>query len=184
MTNMFRINHKSSLKCVLLLCVSVAVFSVNIVTNAAGMALDDPKIEKQVDALLSQMTLDEKIGQMVQVDSAALINKSDIATYFLGSVLSGGNSDPPDDNSPKSWLKFATGFEAYASQTRLKIPIIYGIDAVHGHNNIDGAVIFPHNIGMGATRNPALVEKAAQVVREEVAGTGIRWTFAPCVAVA
>ena len=184
MSNMFRPNEQSSLKCVLLLCVSVAVFSVNIVTNAAGMALDDPKIEKQVDALLSQMTLDEKIGQMVQVDSAALINKSDIATYFLGSVLSGGNSDPPDGNSPQSWLKFATGFEAYASQTRLKIPIIYGIDAVHGHNNIDGAVIFPHNIGMGAAHDPQLVEREERVTAEEVAGTGIRWAFAPCIAVA
>jgi beta-glucosidase len=184
MANMFRTNHKSYLKYALLLCASVAVFSVNNVTNAAGTALDDPKIEKQVDALLSQMTLDEKIGQMVQVDSAALINKSDIATYFLGSVLSGGNSDPPDGNSPQSWLKFATGFEAYASQTRLKIPIIYGIDAVHGHNNIDGAVIFPHNIGMGAAHDPQVVEREEQVTAEEMAGTGIRWAFAPCVAVA
>src|ERR1700677_4643276 len=184
MTNMFRINHKSYLKYALLLCASVAAFSAGIASRAAGTALDDPKIEKQVDALLSQMTLDEKIGQMVQVDSAALINKSDIATYFLGSVLSGGNSDPPDGNSPQSWLKFATGFEAYASQTRLKIPIIYGIDAVHGHNNIDGAVIFPHNIGMGAAHDPQLVEREERVTAEEVAGTGIRWAFAPCIAVA
>jgi beta-glucosidase len=181
---MFRLNHKSYPKYVLLVCASAIIFSAGIVSNAAGAALDDPKIEKQVDALLAQMTLDEKIGQMVQVDSAALTNKNDIATYFLGSVLSGGNSDPPDGNSPQSWLKFATGFEAYALQTRLKIPLIYGIDAVHGHNNIDGAVIFPHNVGMGAAHDPRLVEREERVTAEEVAGTGIRWAFAPCIAVA
>lgn len=181
---MFRINHKSYSKYVLAICALAVIFSTGVVSNAAGTALDDPRIEKQVDALLSQMTLDEKIGQMAQVDSAALINKSDIATYFLGSVLSGGNSDPPDGNSPQSWLKFATNFESYASQTRLKIPVIYGIDAVHGHNNIDGAVIFPHNIGMGAAHDPQLVEREERVTAEEMAGTGIRWAFAPCIAVA
>src|ERR1700733_5539439 len=113
MGDMFHVNHRSYPKYVLFVYASVLIFSVTAVSNAAGAALDDPKIEKQGDALFSQMTLDEKIGQMVQADSSALINKSDIATYFLGSVLSGGNSDPPDGNSPQSWLKFATGFEAY-----------------------------------------------------------------------
>jgi beta-glucosidase len=184
MSDMLHVNPRSSLRCVLLVSACAVIVSVAAASDAVGAALDDPKIEQQVDALLSQMTLDEKIGQMVQVDSSALINKSDIATYFLGSVLSGGNSDPPEGNSPQSWLKFATGFEAYASQTRLKIPIIYGIDAVHGHNNIDGAVIFPHNIGMGAAHDPQLVEREERVTAEEVAGTGIRWAFAPCIAVA
>ena len=133
-------------------------------------------------ALLSQMTLDEKIGQMVQVDSAALKNKSDVAKYFLGSVLSGGNSDPAD-NLPATWKKQADDFQAQALQTRLKIPILYGVDAVHGHNNILGAVIFPHHVGLGATHDPALVEQAERVTADEVAGTGIRWAFAPCVAV-
>jgi beta-glucosidase len=184
MTDMFHANHQSYLKHVILICAAVLTFSAATLSQAASVALDDPKIEKQVDALLAQMTLDEKIGQMVQVDSSALINKNDIATYFLGSVLSGGNSDPPDGNSPQSWLKFATGFESYALQTRLKIPLIYGIDAVHGHNNIDGAVIFPHNIGMGATHDAQLVEREERVTAEEIAGTGIRWAFAPCIAVA
>ncbi|HTR43027.1 MAG TPA: glycoside hydrolase family 3 N-terminal domain-containing protein, partial [Pseudomonadales bacterium] len=148
--------------------------------------LGSPAIEKRVNELLVQMTLDEKIGQMVQVDSDALTNNmSDIQTYFLGSVLSGGDSDPMGhDNTPQSWLKFATNFEAYAFQTRLKIPLIYGIDAVHGHNNIDGAVVFPHNIGMGATHDPDIVEQEGRVTAEEIAGTGIRWAFAPCLAVA
>ncbi len=129
------------------------------------------------------MTLDEKIGQMVQVDSGALQDKSDVQKYFLGSVLSGGSSDPAAGNTAQDWLDLVTAFQNQALQTRLKIPILYGIDAVHGHNNIDGAVIFPHHIGMGATHDAQLVERAERVTAEEVAGTGIRWAFAPCIAV-
>jgi beta-glucosidase len=136
-----------------------------------------------VDVLLARMTLDEKIGQMVQADSSALKDKADVKKYFLGSVLSGGNSDPSAGNTAEDWLKFAQSFQDYALQTRLKIPILYGIDAVHGHNNIDGATVFPHHIGMGATRDAKLVERAERVTAEEMAGTGIRWAFAPCVAV-
>ena len=139
--------------------------------------------DTQVDALLAQMNLDEKIGQMVQVDSAALKDKADVQKYFLGSVLSGGNSDPDTGNTAPDWLAFVNGFESQARQTRLKIPLLYGIDAVHGHNNIDGATVFPHHLGLGATHNPRLVEQAERVTAEEVAGTGIRWAFAPCVAV-
>ena len=129
------------------------------------------------------MTLEEKIGQMVQADMNALKDKADVQKYFLGSVLSGGSSDP-SDNRIETWRKAVEEFEACALKTRLRIPIIYGVDAVHGHNNVDGAVVFPHNIGLGATRNPALVEKAARVTALEMLGTGVRWTFAPCVAVA
>jgi beta-glucosidase len=139
--------------------------------------------DKQVDALLAQMTLDEKIGQMVQVDSSGLKDKADVQKYFLGSVLSGGASDPPAGNTVQDWLNMVTEFQKPALQTRLKIPLLYGIDAVHGHNNVDGAVIFPHNIGLGATRDSKLVERAGRVTAEEVAGTGIRWAFAPCVTV-
>jgi beta-glucosidase len=139
--------------------------------------------DQQVKALLEQMTLDEKIGQMTQTDLEALKDKSNVQKYYLGSVLSGGGHAPPESDA-KGWLKACNEFQSWALKTRLKIPLLYGIDAVHGHNNVDGAVIFPHNIGLGATRNPALVEKAARVVREEVAGTGIRWAFDPCVAVA
>ena len=140
-------------------------------------------VEEKADALLAQMTLDEKIGQMVQVDSDALKDKSHIQKYFLGSVLSGGGSDPAD-NSPQGWLKLAGECQSWAVKTRLKIPLLYGIDAVHGHNNVLGAVIFPHNIGLGATHNPVLVEQAARVTAQEIAGTGINWAFAPCIAVA
>lgn len=143
--------------------------------------LDD--INKKVDELLSKMTIDEKIGQMIQVDRSAVINNpQDIKNYFIGSVLSGGGS-APSTNTPEAWADMYDLFQSYALQTRLKIPIIYGIDAVHGHNNVFGAVIFPHNIGLGCTRNPNLVEKVARATAVEVAATGIDWTFAPCIAV-
>jgi beta-glucosidase len=139
--------------------------------------------EQQVESLLAQMTLDEKIGQMTQADCAALKDKADVKKYFLGSVLSGGNSDPDPGNTAQDWLNFVNAFQAQALQTRLKIPILYGVDAVHGHNNVDGATVFPHNIGLGATHDAKLVERAAQVTAAECAGTGIRWAFAPCVTV-
>jgi beta-glucosidase len=139
--------------------------------------------DQRVESLLSQMTLDEKIGQMVQVDMKALKENGDIEKYYLGSMLSGGGSDPAD-NLPATWLKTVNEYQSWALKTRLKIPLIYGIDAVHGNNNIDGAVVLPHNVGLGATHNPALVEEAEHVTALEVAGTGIRWAFAPCIAVA
>jgi len=146
------------------------------------MAGDSTAINAKVDSLLSQMTLDEKIGQMTQVDSDALKNNADVKTCFLGSVLSGGDSDPAD-NRPETWHKLVDDFQTQALQTRLKIPLLYGVDAVHGHNNILGAVIFPHHVGMGATKNPELVMRAEHATAEELEGTGIRWAFAPCIAV-
>jgi beta-glucosidase len=155
------------------------VISMSNLTHASPLSAR----ETEVEALLAQMTLDEKIGQMVQADSGALKDKADVRKYFLGSVLSGGNSDPDAGNTAQDWLKFVDSFQSQALQTRLKIPILYGIDAVHGHNNIDGATVFPHHIGLGATRDAKFVERAARVTAEEVAGTGIRWAFAPCVTV-
>jgi beta-glucosidase len=149
--------------------------------NAAS-ASSDP-VEKKVDDLLAQMTLDEKVGQMTQVDLSAIRDKSDVQKYFLGSMLSGGGSDPSDITA-KGWAKAYDELQSYALQTRLKIPMIYGIDAVHGHNNVDGAVIFPHHIALGATHNAQLVERAERVTALEVAGTGMNWVFDPCIAVA
>ena len=139
--------------------------------------------QAKAGALLTKMTLDEKIGQMVQVDMNGLKDINNIQTFGLGSMLSGGDSDPADI-SAKGWAAACREYQKHALQTRLQIPLIYGIDAVHGHNNVDGAVIFPHNIGLGATRDAGLVQKAAQVTAQEVAGTSIHWAFAPCVAVA
>ncbi len=156
---------------------------VSLIAVAAPTAWAAPTTEARVEALLAQMTLAEKIGQMTQVDSDALKDKSHIQKYALGSVLSGGGSDPAD-NSAQGWLKLANECQSWAGKSRLKIPLLYGVDAVHGHNNVLGAVIFPHNIGLGATHNAALVEQAARVTAQEVAGTGINWVFAPCIAVA
>jgi len=140
-------------------------------------------IDTRVRDLLSRMTLDEKIGQMVQADLGAVTNAADVQKYALGAMLSGGNSKPPENN-PATWLKTVNEYESWALKSRLKIPLLYGIDAVHGHNDVVGTVIFPHNIGLGATRDPALVERAERVTALEMAGTGIRWSFAPCIAVA
>ncbi|HVE15141.1 MAG TPA: glycoside hydrolase family 3 N-terminal domain-containing protein, partial [Chthoniobacterales bacterium] len=163
---------------------SPALVSVVLTVAMVACAKKPPTPDENAVALLEKMTLDEKIGQMTQVDSGALLgHESDIATYSLGSVLSGGGSNPPDGSSARAWKDMVARFDATALTTRLQIPLIYGIDAVHGHNNVDSATIFPHNVGLGATRDPALVEKAARITAEEVAGTGIDWTFAPCVAV-
>jgi beta-glucosidase len=140
-----------------------------------------PSVSDRVNSLLSQMSLEEKIGQMTQAERGVLQNITDIKTYYLGSLLSGGGS-APSTNSAQGWADMYDYFQNFALQTRLKIPLIYGIDAVHGHNNVFGATIFPHNIGLGCTRNPQLIEQAARVTAEEVAGTGIDWTFAPCIA--
>ncbi len=138
--------------------------------------------DPRVDSLLSEMSLAEKIGQMTQVDHSYLKNLSDIQTYYLGSLLSGGDS-PKDPTSPTQWADMYDNLQHYAMQTPNKIPLIYGIDAVHGNNNVYGATIFPHNIGLGATRDTTLVRKVEHATAVEVAGTGINWTFAPCVAV-
>jgi len=137
----------------------------------------------KVRELLARMTLEEKIGQMTQAEQDALKDVNDIQKYFLGSLLSGGGSDPKAGNSLAAWTDMVDGYQEHALKTRLRIPLLYGADAVHGHNNVLGAVLFPHNIGLGCTRNPKLVESAARVTSEEVRATGVNWAFAPCVTV-
>lgn len=164
------------------LCLSILLISCQTTTIASEpkpLSSYDPQVKK----LLSKMTLEEKIGQMIQADQEHLTDFADIEKYFIGSVLSGGNSDPKQGNSLKAWTDLYDQCQQHALKTRLGIPILYGIDAVHGHNNVLGAVIFPHNIGLGCTRNPALVEQVARITAEEVRATGINWTFAPCVTV-
>jgi beta-glucosidase len=140
--------------------------------------------DAEAKALLATMTLEEKVGQMTQAEQEKLADVRDIQTYFLGSLLSGGSSDPKAGNSLQAWTEMYDGYQKQALQTRLKIPLLYGVDAVHGHNNVLGAVVFPHNIGLGATRDPKLVEEIERITAEEVRATGIQWSFAPCVAVA
>src|ERR1043165_7614969 len=123
---------------------------------AGNLRLQDAKVR----ALLARMTLEEKIGQMVQAEQSALKDLSDIEEYFLGSLLSGGTSDPKTGNGLRDWTDLYDSLQAHSQKTRLRIPILYGIDAVHGHNNVLNATIFPHNIGLGCARNAALVESA------------------------
>lgn len=155
------------------------------VLGAAAPAKPKPlsTYDPQVKAILAQMTLEEKVGQMTQPDQEALKDEADIENLFLGSVLSGGSSDPKEGNSLEAWTNLYDKYQKRALKTRLGIPLIYGVDALHGHNNVIGAVVFPQNIGLGCARNPELVEKIARVTAEEVRATGIQWTFAPCVAV-
>jgi beta-glucosidase len=139
--------------------------------------------EVRTEDLLGRMNLIEKIGQMAQVDHTVLVNNlDDVTNYFIGSVLSGGDSEN-GDNRTSTWADLYDSLQKYALKTRLKIPIIYGIDAIHGNNNIYGATIFPHNIGLGCTRDPGLVELIGKITAIEVAATGIDWTFAPCIAI-
>jgi beta-glucosidase len=139
-------------------------------------------ISQRVDDLLSYMTLEEKIGQMTQIERGYIEDSEDIPEFGLGSLLSGGGSTP-ERNVPEEWVNMYNTYQQAALQSRLGIPLMYGIDAVHGHNNVRGATIFPHNIGLGATRDPDLVERAARVTAIEVSATGVDWTFSPCIAV-
>lgn len=139
--------------------------------------------DPQAKALLAKMTLDEKVGQMTQAEISGLKDMSDIQKYYLGSVLSGGDGDPKAGNTLQDWTDQIDQITAEALKTRLRIPLLYGIDAVHGHNNVLGATIFPQNIGEGAAHNPELVKKAARITAEEIRATGINWAFAPCVTV-
>jgi len=135
------------------------------------------------DGSVASMTLAEKIGQMTQADQQFLTSPSEVTELQLGSVLSGGNSDPQAGNSREAWTEMYDALQQAALRTRLAIPILYGVDAVHGHNNVLGAVIFPHNIGLGATRDTALARQIAEVTAEEMRATGVQWTFAPGVMV-
>ncbi len=141
-------------------------------------------IEARVADLLSRMTLAEKIGQMTQAERGDVAgNPAQVADLFLGSVLSGGGSVPAD-NSPAGWADMVDALQEQALSTRLGIPLLYGVDSVHGHGNLNGATLFPHNIGLGATRDVKLVERVGHITAEETRATGPQWTFAPCVCVA
>ena len=147
----------------------------------------DPKLEARIDALLQRMSIEDKVGQLLQVDIAS-ITPADLETYKLGSVLNGGNSAPGgDEYAPAAkWLALFDQFydaSMKRSDGRPAIPVIWGTDAVHGDNNIVGATLFPHNIGLGAMRDPDLVEKIGRATALETAATGIDWSFAPTVAV-
>ncbi|MFB8210156.1 glycoside hydrolase family 3 N-terminal domain-containing protein [Streptomyces sp. NPDC056010] len=154
------------------------------VIDAHGLPYQNAKlpVKQRVADLLARMSPAEKAGQMTQAERNALSSQGDIATYDLGSLLSGGGS-VPSPNTPEAWAKMIDGYQLRAQATRFQIPLIYGVDAVHGHNNLVGSTIMPHNVGLGATRDPKLAEKTGAVTASEVRATGVPWDFAPCLCV-
>lgn len=168
----------------LLALLMAACFASVSAAKSAQPVIDYEAYDEVVTPVLDRMTLAEKIGQMTQADLGGIKDRADIRTLALGSVLSGGNSDPADGNSAEAWAATYRECQDEATKTRLGVPILYGVDAVHGHNNVLGAVVFPHNIGLGCANDPALVEEIGRLTALEVRATGIPWTFAPCVAVA
>ena len=147
-------------------------------------ALTDPATEARITTLMQRMSLAEKVGQLVQADITA-ISPADLDRYPLGSILAGGNGGPYGNEraDAASWVKLVTEFRAASRRTGAGIPILFGVDAVHGHSNLPGATIFPHNIGLGATRDPELIGRIGAVTAAELSGSGIDWTFAPTLAV-
>ena len=137
--------------------------------------------EGTIDNLIAEMTVAEKIGQMTQVSNDS-ISPAEVADYSIGSVLSGGNGNPAP-NTPSAWKDMVGSFVQPAAGTRLGIPLLYGVDAVHGHSNVGGATIFPHNIGLGAAGDDDLVRRIGRATAMEMQATGVRWTFAPTLAV-
>jgi len=156
--------------------------------TSPGKYQQKPVAWNTLEELVIRMTLAEKVGQMTQAERGDL-QKGDIEKYFLGSVLSGGGSNS-GDNTPRGWLRMVNGFVEESLKTRLGIPVVYGIDAVHGHNNAQGAVILPHNIALGAiaagdqVRGAESAYTAGKITAQEMIATGIRWTFAPVLGVA
>ena len=147
----------------------------------------NPEVEKRISGIIAKMTLEQKVGQVIQADSNA-VTPEEVKKYRLGSVLSGGNSAPGDlpYAEAKDWLAAADAyFEASLDPqgVEIAIPVIWGIDAVHGHANLTGAIIFPHNVGLGAANDPALVKRIAEITAAELNVSGHDWTFAPTLAV-
>jgi beta-glucosidase len=147
----------------------------------------DPRLEARIDALLARMTPEQKVGQLIQADIGS-VTPDDLRHFPLGSILNGGNSAPGGDKlaAPSEWLRLADRFyDASLSQpASVGIPVMWGTDAVHGHSNIPSATIFPHNIGLGATRDPELIRRIGEITALEMRVTGLDWAFAPTVAVA
>ncbi len=153
-------------------------------TAASPAAITDQQTEAAIDALLARMTREQKVGQMIQADISA-ITPADLAKYPLGSILAGGNSGPYGNEraDAPTWQRLVGEFRAASRQAGAGIPVLFGVDAVHGHSNLPGATIFPHNIGLGAANDPDLIGRIGQATAAEIAGSGIEWTFAPTLAV-
>ncbi|EEF38424.1 beta-glucosidase BoGH3B [Ricinus communis] len=152
--------------------------------DAEYLKYKDPSqpLNVRIRDVMKRMTLAEKIGQMVQLDRS-VVTPEIMRDYSIGSILSGGGSVPKEQATPQEWIDMVNSFQNGSLSSRLGIPMIYGIDAVHGHNNVYKATLFPHNVGLGATRDPELVKRIGAATALEVRATGINYVFAPCIAV-
>lgn len=165
----------------ILIFLVIVVIGIAIVVSLRNRGEIEQKPEDdQISKLISEMTLQDKIGQMVLIDKTS-ITLDDVRRKSIGGVLSGGGGNP-EENTPDQWYEMVKEFQTAALESKLKIPIFYGVDAVHGNGNLKGAVIFPHNIGLGATRNAGLVYETARATAREVKATGANWNFAPVLA--
>ncbi len=153
-------------------------------TQSAAEIYQDPTqpIAARVDAVLAEMTLAEKIGQMTLIEKGS-IDPTAVTDYAIGGILSGGGGYPKGNNTPEGWAEMVDGYQQAALDTRLGIPMIYGVDAVHGHSNVVGTVVFPHNIGLGAANNPELMTRIGEITAAEMVATGIYWNYGPAVSV-
>jgi beta-glucosidase len=176
----------------LLVAAVAAALAIGVATPLADsgatdvLPYEDPSqpVPARVADLLSRMTLEEKVGQMTQAERGAVVgNPSLITELKLGSVLSGGGSTPTP-NTPEAWADMVDLFQQAALNTRLHIPLLYGVDSVHGHGNLLGATVFPHNIGLGATRDADLVRRVEHITAIETRASGPQWSFAPCICAA
>ncbi|MCW3003400.1 MAG: glycoside hydrolase family 3 domain protein [Conexibacter sp.] len=182
----------------ILATVGMGLSAVIVVPNAAvagsdrgrpprgGMPYENPRlpVQQRVADLLSRMTLTEKVGQMTQAERNQVTDDDSlVTTWKLGSLLSGGGS-VPSPNTPAGWADMVDRFQRAALATRLHIPLLYGVDSVHGHGNLYGATVFPHNIGLGATRDPGLVRDVEHITASETRSSGPQWAFAPCICAA
>lgn len=151
---------------------------------ASPAAISSPATEAAITEILARMTLEQKVGQLIQADIGS-IKPGDLAQYPLGSVLAGGNSGPYGNEraSAVQWAKLVGEFRAASRKAGARIPVLFGVDAVHGHSNLPGATIFPHNIGLGAARDADLIRRIGVATAAEISGSGIEWTFAPTLAV-
>ncbi|QOV94665.1 glycoside hydrolase family 3 protein [Novosphingobium sp. ES2-1] len=152
-------------------------------TAHSPSTITDARTEQAITRLLRQLTVEQKVGQVIQGDISS-IKPEDLARYPLGSILAGGNSGPYGDERADAakWLKLVNEFRAASRKAGAGVPILFGVDAVHGHSNLPGATIFPHNVGLGAAHDAELIKRIGAATAAEVAGSGIEWTFAPTLA--
>ena len=157
---------------------------INWPSAASPAAITDKKTEDAITVLLSKMTLEQKVGQLIQADISA-ITPEDLTQYPLGSILAGGNSGPYGDERADAakWAQLVDAFRDASRKSGAGVPILFGVDAVHGHSNLPQATIFPHNIGLGAARDVNLIQRIGEATAAEISGSGIEWTFAPTLAV-